>query len=54
MKNQHLLLKNNIFVEIGNNDAMLLSASNMASGAHDDGWNQNRPEILRFPKNLDF
>ena len=54
MKNQHLVPKNNIFVEDSNNDAMLLAASNIASRAHNDDSNQNQSEILRFPKNLDF
>ena len=33
---------------------MLLAATNIASGACDDNWNQNPSEILRFSKNLDF
>ena len=54
MKNQHLVPKNNIFVEMSNNDAMLLAASNIASGALVDDSNQNQSEILRFSKNVDF
>ena len=33
---------------------MLLAATNIASGDHDDNSNQNPFEILRFSKNLDF
>ena len=54
MKNQHLLLKNNIFVENRNSDAMLLSASNTSPWVYDDNSSQNQSKILRFSKNLDF
>ncbi len=54
MENQHLLLKNNIFVENRNSDAMLLSASNTSPWVYDDDSNQNQSKILRFSKNLDF
>ena len=54
MKNRHLLLKNNIFVENRNSDAMLLSASNTSPWVYDDNSSQNQSKILRFSKNLDF
>ena len=46
--------KTTFLLKMSNNDAMLLPATNIASGAHDDNWNQNPSEILRFSKNLDF
>ena len=39
---------------MSNNDAILLAASNIPSGAHDDYSNQNQSDGLRFSKNLDF
>ena len=39
---------------MSNNDAMLLPASNIASGAHVDDSNENQSKIPRFSKNLDF
>ena len=46
--------KTTLLLKTSNNDAMFLTATNIASGAHDDNWNQNPSEILRFSKNLDF
>ena len=46
--------KTTFLLKTSNNDAVLLPATNIASGAHDDNWNQNPSEILRFSKNLDF
>ena len=54
LKNQHLLPKTTILLKTSNNDAMLLTATNIASGAYDDNRSQNPSEILRFPKNLDL
>ena len=46
--------KTTFLLQTSNNDAMLLTATNIASGAYDDNRSQNPSEILRFPKNLDF
>ena len=54
MKKQHLLPKTTFLLKMSNNDAMVLPATNIAPGAHDDNLNQNPSEILRFLKNLDF
>ena len=54
MKNQHLVPKTTFLLKTSNSDAMLLTATNIASGAYDDNRNPNPSEILRFSKNLDF
>ena len=46
--------KTTILLKTSNSDAMLLSASNIASWAHDDDSSRNQSKILRFSKNLDF
>ena len=46
--------KTTFLLQISNNDAMLLTATNIASGVYDDNRSQNSSEILTFPKNLDF
>ncbi len=46
--------KTTFLLQTSNNNAMLLTATNIASGAYDDNRSQNPFEILRFPKNLDF
>ena len=46
--------KTTFLLKISNNDAMLLPASNIASWAHVDNWNQHPSTILRFSKNADF
>ena len=46
--------KTTFLLQTSNNDAMLLTATNIASGAYDDNRSQNPSEILRFPKNLDL
>ena len=54
MKNQHLLLKNNIFVENQQQWCYFAHSNKYSIRAHDDNWNQNPSEIFRFSKNLDF
>ena len=46
--------KTTFLLKMGNNDAMLLPASNIPSWAHVDNSNQHPSTILRFSKNLDF
>ena len=46
--------KTTFLLKTGNNYAMLLPASNIASRAHDDNSNQNQSKNLRFSKNLEF
>ena len=54
MKKQHLLPKTTILLKIDNNDAMLLSASNIATGASIDDSVANRLSEPKTSKNLDF
>ena len=46
--------KTTFLLQMSNNDAMLLPASNIASCAHVDNANQHSSMILRFSKNLAF
>ena len=53
-KSTFVAKKTIILLKTSNSDAMLLSASNIASWAHEDDSSRNQSKILRFSKNLDF
>ena len=54
MKNQHLVPKNNIFVEIRQQWCYVASASFIASGALHDDCTQNLVLEVKISENLDF
>ena len=54
LKNQHLLPKTTMLLKTSNNDAMLLSASIIATGASVDDSVENQLSEAKKSKNLDF